>query len=113
MSGVSSWIRIRRLAPREREVAELVYSRGEASATEICEALSEPLSNAAVRSMLGRLERKGLVRRRKEGRRYLYLPALADQSVREIALRRVSHDYFGGSLAAAAVALSDLARRAD
>jgi predicted transcriptional regulator len=103
-------MQVSRLARREREVAEIVYARGEASAAEVVDALSDPLSNAAVRSMLRRLEAKGVLRRRKEGKRFFYAPARSDQAARAAALRLVARDYFGGSLARAAVALIELAK---
>lgn len=87
-----------RLPRREREVAEIVYASGETSAQDICHALPDRLSNAAVRSMLQRIEAKGLVRRRKDGRKYLYSAVLPDRTIREAALRRIAHDYFDGSL---------------
>lgn len=87
-----------RLPRREREVAEIVYARGEASAQDICHALPDRLSNAAVRSMLQRIEAKGVVRRRKEGRKYLYSAVLPDRATREAVLRRIARDYFDGSL---------------
>jgi predicted transcriptional regulator len=96
------------LPRREREIAGIVYARGEASAALVCEALSDPISNAAVRSMLTRLEAKGVLRRRKVGNRFLYAPAASDREAREAALRRVSRDYFGGSLAEMAAAVTDL-----
>jgi len=99
-----------RLAPREREIAGIVYAEGEASAAEICGALPAALSNAAVRTMLRRLQAKGVVRRRRVGKRYLYAPAATDRSAREAALRRVTHDYFGGSLRETARAVAELAR---
>ena len=98
-------IMLHRLPPRERQVAEIVHQRGEASATEIRQALPEPLSNGAVRSMLSRLQSKGVVRRRRDGIRYVYLPAGVDPAVREAVLRRVSRDFFDGSLARAADAM--------
>ena len=101
------------LAPREREVAEIVYARGEASATDVCSALSDPITNAAVRSMLTRLHAKGVLRRRKEGKRYVYVPAATDQAAREAALRKISRDYFGGSLAKTAAAVIEMAKRGD
>jgi predicted transcriptional regulator len=103
-------IALGRLAPREREVAQIVYARGEASAAEICGALPAPLSNAAVRTMLRRLEAKGVVRRRREGKRDLYAPAATDRSAREAALHWVSRHYFGGSLAETASAVAALAK---
>ena len=99
------------LAPREREVADIVYARGEASATDVCCALSDPITNAAVRSMLTRLHAKGVLRRRKEGNRYYYAPAATDRAAREAALRKISRDYFGGSIAETAAAAIEMARR--
>ena len=96
---------LHRLPPRERQVAEIVHQRGEASAAEILNALPEPLSNGAVRSMLSRLQNKGVVRRRSDGKRFVYLPASANPAAREAVLRRVSRDYFEGSLARAADAM--------
>ena len=98
------------LPRREREIADIVYAQGEASAAEICRALPDPLSNAAVRSMLTRLEKKGVLRRRKQGNRHFYAPAATDQAARESALRRVSRDHFGGSLAETVAQLLEMLR---
>ena len=98
------------LPRREREIADIVYAQGEASAAEVCRALPDPLSNAAVRSMLTRLEKKGVLRRRRQGNRHFYAPAATDRAAREAALRRVVRDYFGGSLAETAAQLSEMAR---
>ena len=103
-------MRVNRLPRREREVAEIVYARGEASAVEICDALPDPISNAAVRSMLTRLEAKGVLRRRKEGKRFFYAPAGTDQTARESALRQLSREHFDGSLAGLAAAAFELAK---
>ncbi len=101
-----------RLAGREREVAGIVYDGGRSlSADEVRVALSDPLSNSAVRSMLSRLAAKGVLGTRKDGKRLLYFPALADANARQEAILRLAHDYFGGSLAEAAMAVLALARR--
>lgn len=97
-----------RLPARERQVAQIVYARAQASATEVCAALPDPLSNGAVRSMLRRLESKGVIRRRKEGKKFLYVPARPDESARRQALILVSRDFFDGSLAATAETLAAL-----
>ena len=93
---------LRRLAPRERQVAETVIALGEAGASEVADRLPVPLSNSAVRSMLSRLEAKRFIRKRVEGNRYLYRAAVSDEAVRAAALLRVSQDHFDGSLAAVA-----------
>lgn len=64
-----------RLPPRERQIAHIIYARGEASAAEVCDALGSGVSNAAVRSMLRRLEAKGVIQRRKQGRKFIYAPS--------------------------------------
>ena len=100
-----------KLPPRERQVAEIVHKRGEASAAEIIRVLPEPLSSSAVRSMLSRLVAKGVVRRRRDGKRFVYLPVRANPAARDAALRRVSREFFGGSLSDAADALIQLRDR--
>jgi predicted transcriptional regulator len=93
-------------------VAGIVYACGRGiSADEVRQSLSDPLSNSAVRSMLTRLAAKGLLRARKTGKKYLYLPAVADQDARDAAILRLAQDYFAGSLAEAAMAMLALARR--
>ena len=99
---------IDRLAPREREIAGIVYGQGEATAAEVCAAVADPLTNSAVRSMLRRLEAKGLLRRRKEGKKFIYAPAISQRESAEAMLRRVSLEHFDGSLADAALALIDM-----
>jgi len=102
---------LHRLPPRERQIAQIVHARGEASAAEIIDALPDALSSAAVRSMLSRLQTKGVIRRRRDGKRFLYMPARVAPAMREEALRRVSRDYFDGSLEQAAEALIALRDR--
>lgn len=98
---------LRRLPPREREIARIVHRFGEASATEIVAALADPVSNAAVRSMLRRLEAKGVLVRYRHGRKFLYAPA-AVHPPGEAALRQVSRRHFGGSMTRAAAAIASL-----
>ena len=102
-----------RLAPREREVATIVYTHGMISAEEARTLLAKPLSNSAIRSMLSRLEAKGILRKRKAGNRHLFGPVLPDHRLREQALRRLCNDYFGGSLLDAALALVEMTDRAE
>jgi len=98
---------LRRLPPRERQLAGIVHQMGEASAAEIEAALPDPVSNAAIRSMLRRLEAKGVLIRYRHGHKFLYAPAALDAPC-EAALRRLSREHFAGSLVRAAAALSSL-----
>lgn len=104
---------VRRLYPREREIAAIVYLRGLATAADIETGLSSPLSNAAVRSMLNRLVAKGILTRLKCGphRTFVYGPALTSAAARETALRQFAQDFYAGSLASLAEAIADMFAR--
>lgn len=104
---------ILKLFPREREIAETVYALGLATAKEVQAQLENPLSNAATRSMLNRLVRKGILgrSRKADSLEYVYTPALNPMISRERALRQLAEDFFGGSLQEAAAAVIGLARR--
>jgi predicted transcriptional regulator len=97
------------LAPREREVAMLVYRKGALTAKEVGAHLSAVVSNGAIRTMLGRLVRKGVLKRRHSGygKTFLYLPALKSSDTVEIALQRIAEDFYDGSLMDAASAFTE------
>jgi predicted transcriptional regulator len=97
---------VRRLAPREREVATLIYRRGALTAKEVGGHISD-VSNGAIRTMLGRLVRKGILKCRNSGygKTLLYLPAIASADIVEIALKRVAEDFYQGSVPEAAAAI--------
>ncbi len=97
-----------RLPPRERQITTIIIARGEASAGEIRAALPDPISDPAVRSMLTRLVAKNVLVRRKQGRKFLYRSAAGDPNVREAAVRRLSREHFGGSLARVAAIVTAL-----
>jgi predicted transcriptional regulator len=100
------------LSRRERQIMDILYARGKATATEIQEALgalekdSAP-ANSTVRTILRVLERKGLVRHMEEGLRYLFLPTVPRSAARRSALQRVLHTFFDGSAKEAVAAFLD------
>ena len=106
------------LAPREREIATLVYRLRSARAKDIEDHFAGELANASIRSMLMRLCKKRILKRRritlsKPGARriaYLYLPAICADAVREGALRQLAVDHFGGSLSEMSTLVLDLLR---
>lgn len=93
-------IEVQQLFPREREIAVLVYTRGLATAKDIEAALGGTLSNAAIRSMLSRLTRKGIIVPQRCGRRrkFVYAAALSETSAREMALKQFAQDFYRGSI---------------
>lgn len=102
-----------KLPPREQEVAAIVYLNTGITAIEVQAALSDDITNAAVRSMLNRLVSKGVLRRRKEGKKFFYSPALLLSDIQDRAIERLADDFFGGSLVAAADRVAKLVHRAN
>jgi BlaI family penicillinase repressor len=95
------------LSRREREIMDIVYARGEASAADVAAALADPPSYSSVRALLRILEEKGHLRHREDGPRYIYLPTEPRAQASRSALRRVVDTFFDGSLAGAVAALVD------
>ena len=102
-----------KLPPRERQIVDLLYQRGELAVAEICESLPDNPSGSAVRTMLKRLEDKGFVRRTESDKGYLYSPAVADSVARKTALSEVVRVFFNNSPAGAATALLGMSERLD
>jgi len=96
---------LNRLPPKERQIVDLLYQQGAMTAAEVTDALPNPLSGSAVRTMLRRLEEKGFVRRADSERGFLYSPAVSDQAARKSALSEVVRVFFNGSPTSAASAL--------
>lgn len=102
------------LTRRERQILEAIYRLGEASANEIVESLPDPLANATVRTQLRVMEDKGVVKHRRDGRRFLYRPAVPHRSAAKSALHSVLDVFFGGSVEdALATHLDDPKRKLD
>lgn len=87
------------LSRREREVLDLIYSLGEATATEIQERLGPETQNAGTRKILAGLLRKKSIRRRREGKKYVYVPSKPRASAATQALRQVVDVFYSGSFA--------------
>jgi predicted transcriptional regulator len=101
------------LPRREREIFELLCSIGEATAVAVREAMSDPPSHSAVRTLLARLEARGLVRHHAVEQAYVYTPVPQPAKVRESALRQLVKTFFNGSAASAATALLGLSKSLD
>ena len=98
------------LPRREREIFEIVASAGEATAAAVRAAMSDPPSHSAVRTLLARLERRGLLRHRVVDQAYVYKSVPQAAKVREGALRQMVRTFFDGSAASAATALLGLSK---
>jgi predicted transcriptional regulator len=95
------------LSRRERQIMDLLFQRGRATAAEVREAMPDPPSYSAVRAMLRILEDKGHARHEQDGPRYVYLPRLARDRAKRSALRHLVHTFFDGSKEQLVAALLD------
>ena len=102
---------IESLPRREREVFETLCRMEASTASGVRAALSDPLSDSAVRTMLSRLEAKGLVERASGPEGFLFSPVQRTEAVAASALRRMIDTFFAGSAASAATALLGLGQR--
>jgi predicted transcriptional regulator len=101
------------LPRREREIFEILCSAGEATAADVRKAMADAPSHSAVRTMLGRLEAKGLVKHRSVDQAYVYKSVPQVSKVRESALKSLVRTFFDGSAANAATALLGLTKKLD
>ena len=85
------------LSRRERQIMDILYRRGRATATEVMEELPGTPNYSTVRTQLRVLESKGHVQHEEDGPRFVYLPALAHRAARKSALRHLVETFFEGS----------------
>lgn len=85
------------LSRRERQIMDIVYRRGRATAAEVMDDMSDPPTYNAVRAALRLLEEKGQLRHEEDGRRYVYLPTTPRNRARTHALQHLLRTFFGGS----------------
>jgi predicted transcriptional regulator len=93
------------LTRRERQIMDILYRRGRATAGEVMVDLSGDPHYSTVRTQLRVLEEKGHVRHEEQGLRYVYTPAVPRSSARRSALRHLVNTFFDGSTEHAVAAL--------
>ena len=85
------------LTRRERQIMDILYKRGRATASEVMEDLPGSPHSSTVRTQLRVLEEKGHVSHEEEGLRYVYIPAVPRRAARKSALRHLVNTFFDGS----------------
>ncbi|MCU0685669.1 MAG: BlaI/MecI/CopY family transcriptional regulator [Polyangiaceae bacterium] len=93
------------LTRREREIMDILYRLGRATAAEVLEQMAEPPSYSAVRALLRLLEERGHAIHAQDGPRYVYAPTEPRESARRSALAHLVRTFFGGSVEQAVAAL--------
>ena len=96
-----------KLSRRERQILDILYTRGQATAAEVQEALPDPPSYSATRALLRILEEKGHIRHEAEGPRYVFAPLIPRDKARRSALKHLLQTFFDDSATDAVAALLD------
>ena len=86
------------LTKRERQIMEIVYARGQASATDVMAGMPDALSRSAVRTFLRILENKGHLQHSRQGKEFIYKPIRPRGQAARSALKRLLATFFGGSI---------------
>ena len=86
------------LSRRERQIMDVIFQRGTATAAEVAEAIPDPPSYSAVRALLRILEEKGYLRHEQQGLRYVFIPTMRRDTARRSALKGVVKTFFNGSV---------------
>lgn len=93
------------LSRRERQIMDILYRKGKATAGEVMEDLPGNSSYSTVRTQLRVLEEKGHVRHEEEGLRYVYVPAVSHSTASKSALKHLMDTFFDGSASKTVAAL--------
>lgn len=97
--------RLDELGRRERQIMDIIYRRGSATAADVLADLPDPPTYTAVRGMLRLLETKGHVRHEQEGPRYVYYPTVDPDRVSKSAVRHLVRTFFDNSASSAVAAM--------
>jgi BlaI family transcriptional regulator, penicillinase repressor len=96
------------LSRRERQIMDILYQRGKASANDVRDAMPDAPSYSAVRAMLRVLEEKGHVKHQEDGMKYVYAPVVAAGKAKRSAVKHVMDTFFQGSAEQIVAALLDV-----
>ena len=99
------------LAKREKEILDIVYSLGHATASEVRNAMDDPPTDAGVRTILRVLVSKKHLRIEQDGQRYVYWPTIARESAQKSELLHVMRTFFDGSVESTLAALLEVSER--
>jgi BlaI family penicillinase repressor len=93
-------LHVPRLTPPQLEILKVLWERSEATVVEIHQALlaERPLAATTIATLLSRLEKRGLVTYRTEGRQYVYRAVLKERDARRHALTEMTQGLFAGDV---------------
>jgi BlaI family penicillinase repressor len=99
------------LSRRERQIMDILYQRGKASASEVREAMKDAPSYSAVRALLRVLEDKGHAKHESDGLKYVYVPVVTRDKAKRSAVKQLLETFFSDSPEQIVAALLDVSSR--
>jgi BlaI family penicillinase repressor len=93
------------LSRREREMMNIIFRTGKATASDVLDGMADPPSYSAVRATLRVLEQKGHLKHQHDGTRYVYIPTVNREKARQSALDQLLNTFFDGSAASVVATL--------
>lgn len=97
-----------KLSRRERQIMDVLYRMGRATAAEVHQAIPDPPGYSAVRAMLRVLEEKKHIRHEEKDLRYVFIPVVPRDKARRSAVRHLLDTFFDGSPEQAVATLLDV-----
>ena len=97
-----------KLSRRERQMMDVIYRLGEASAKDVMENIEDPPSYSSVRTLLRKLVEKGHISHRESGLKYVYYPLVERKAASKSALSNLVQTFFAGSPLQAVNSLLDM-----
>jgi len=99
------------LSRRERQIMEILYQRGKASASDVRESMKDAPSYSAVRALLRVLEDKGHVKHEADGLKYVYVPVVNRDKAKRSAVKQLVDTFFSDSPDQIVAALLDVSAK--
>lgn len=96
------------LARRERQIMDVIFQLGEATVGEVLEQLPDPPSYSSVRTIIRKIEAKGLLTHRQDGKRYVYRAKQSRETASRTALQKLMDVFFSGSAPDTVAAIMDV-----
>jgi BlaI family penicillinase repressor len=100
------------LSKRERQIMDVIYRRKSGSVKEVREDILDPPSYSTVRALMSILEKKGFLKHRKNGKKYIYSPTIPRKRAMYSAIKHILQMYFNNSVEEAVEALIEVNRKA-
>ena len=96
------------LGARERQIMDAIHQLGEGSVSDVRQRLADAPTYSTVRTMLRMLEKKGYLKHRRDGIKYVYRPTQAPEEALRSALTHLLKTFFAGSAGDAIATILDL-----